>query len=318
MPRLSSQPGGATASPSVSVVIPARDEEQDVEAAVRSHLAQDYPSLEIVVVEDRSTDATGRILERLARQDPRLSVLAGLEPPAGWLGKPHALSQGAAAAKGEWILFADADVRYDRRTLSEAMAYVQSKGLDFVMLLPRIEMRGFWENVLMPYLLMAVFQAPAFLANRRRPRWIAAGGGAGNLIRRAAYEAIGGHAALRDSVVDDVRLGYAVKAAGFAFGVVRAEDRVAVRMYRGFRQVFDGFTKNIAYVYTGATGLVLFAVTLATLAAALLPGAVLLAAASRLEDLGRRPRAGADGIRHCRRGPDRAGRRTSPIPGGPP
>lgn len=278
MPRLSRQPVEAGATPRVSVVIPARNEEQDVEAAVRSHLSQDYPSLEIVVVEDRSTDATGRILERLAREDRRLRVLAGVEPPAGWLGKPHALSQGAAAATGEWILFADADVRYDRRAVFEAMAYARAMRLDFLMLLPRIETRGFWENVLMPYLLMAVFQAPAFLANRRRPRWIAGGGGAGNLIRRSAYEAIGGHSALRDSVVDDVRLGYAVKAAGFGFGVVRAEDRVAVRMYRGFRQVFDGFTKNIAYVYNGATGLVLFAVTVVTLGAALLPGSVLLAA----------------------------------------
>jgi chlorobactene glucosyltransferase len=278
LPRLSRHGATARSFPRVSIVIPARNEEQDVEAAVRSHLAQDYPSLEIVVVEDHSSDATGRILERLAREDARLWIVTGAEPPAGWLGKPHALSQGAAVAKGDWILFADADVRYGVGALSQAMAYVEAKGLDFLMLLPRIEMRGFWENVLMPNLLMTFFQAPAFLVNRRRARWIAVGGGAGNLIRRSAYDTIGGHTALRDSVVDDVRLGYAVKAAGFAFGVVRAEGQVAVRMYRGFRQVFDGFTKNIAYVFQGAAGLLLFLLTVLTLGAALLPGATLLAA----------------------------------------
>jgi chlorobactene glucosyltransferase len=277
IPRLSRQRAASGGRPRVSIVIPARNEERDVEAAVRSHREQDYPTLEIVVVEDRSTDATAAILERLAREDSRITVVSGAEPPAGWLGKPHALSQGVAAASGEWVLFADADVRYDPRALSQAMAYAQARGLDFLVLLPRIEARGFWENVLMPYLLMAVFQAPAFLANRPRPRWIAGGGGAGNLIRRSAYDAIGGHATLRDSVVDDVRLGYVVKAAGFAFGMVRAEDRVAVRMYRGLRQILDGFTKNIAYVYQGATGLGLLLLTVATLGAALLPGATLLA-----------------------------------------
>jgi chlorobactene glucosyltransferase len=277
IPRLSRQPA-AESGPRVSIVIPARNEERDVEAALRSHLAQEYPSFEVVVVEDRSTDGTGHILGRVAREDPRVRVVTGVEPPPGWLGKPHALAQGAVAAAGEWILFADADVRYDRRALAQAMEFVGTRRLDFLMLLPRIEARGFWENVLMPYLLMAVFQAPAFLANRKHPRWIAGGGGAGNLVRRSTYDAIGGHAALRDSVVDDVRLGYAVKAAGFAFGMIRAEDRVVVRMYRGFRQIFDGFTKNIAYIYQGAAGWGLLALTVAALATALLPGLILLAA----------------------------------------
>jgi hypothetical protein len=144
--------------------------------------------------------------------------------------------------------------------------------------LPRLEMRGFWENVLMPYLLVAFFQSPGFVANWRRPRSIAVGGGAGNLTRRSVYDAVGGHAALRDSVVDDVRLGFMVKGAGYRFCVVRAEDRVAVRMYRGLREVFDGFTKNIAYIYQGASGAFVFALTLVTLGVAILPVATLAAA----------------------------------------
>jgi chlorobactene glucosyltransferase len=263
-----------------SVVVPARNEERDVEASVRSYLAQDYPDLEVVVVDDRSTDATPAILERLAGEDPRLRVVSGVDPPAGWLGKPHALAEGSAASRGELLLFADADVRYAPETLSRAAAHLEGRGLDFLCLLPRIEMRGFWENVLLPYLYVALFQSPAFAANWRRPRWVAVGGGAGNLVRRAAYEKVGGHAALRDSVIDDVRLGFTVKAAGFRFGLVRAEDGVAVRMYRGFREVFDGFTKNAAYVYQGAAGIVFFVLTGATLGAALLPPAVLAAKAA--------------------------------------
>ena len=276
LPRLPRR--APTAMPRVSIVVPARNEERDVEASVRSYLAQDYPDLEVVAVDDRSTDTTPRILERLARQDPRLRVVPGVEPPAGWLGKPHALAEGAGAARGELLLFADADVRYAPDTVSRAVAHAESEGLDFLCLLPRIEMRGFWENVLLPYLYVALFQSPAFAANWRRPRWIAVGGGAGNLVRRGVYERVGGHAALRDSVIDDVRLGFTVKAAGFRFGLVRAEDAVGVRMYRGFREVFDGFTKNAAYIYQGAAGVGFFALTAATLGSALFPPAALAAA----------------------------------------
>jgi chlorobactene glucosyltransferase len=277
IPRLPRGGAAPAASPRVSIVIPARNEERDVEAAVRSHLAQDYRDFEVVVVEDRSTDATPRILERLSREDSRLQVVPGAELPEGWLGKPHALAQGAARSSGELILFADADVRYHPRALSEAAAHLAARQLDFLMLIPQFEMRGFWENVLMPYLLVAFFQAPSFLANWQRPRWIAAGAGAGNLVRRGVYEGVGGHRALADSVIDDVRLAFAVKGAGYRVGLVRADDRIAVRMYRGFREVFDGFTKNFAYVYQGLAGLLLFGITVLTLGTGLLPAGALVA-----------------------------------------
>ncbi|HTO88123.1 MAG TPA: glycosyltransferase [Thermoanaerobaculia bacterium] len=277
IPRLARGGAAPGPRPRVSIVIPARNEERDVEAGVRSHLAQDYGNFEVVVVEDRSTDATPRILERLSREDSRLRVVPGAELPEGWLGKPHALAQGAALSGGELILFADADVRYHPRALSEAVTYFAARKLDFLMLIPQFEMRGFWENVLMPYLLVAFFQAPSFLANWQRPRWIAAGGGAGNLVRRTVYEGVGGHRALADSVVDDVRLAFAVKGAGYRVGLVRADDRIAVRMYRGFREVFDGFTKNFAYVYQGLAGLLLLGITVLTLGTGLLPAGALVA-----------------------------------------
>jgi chlorobactene glucosyltransferase len=264
--------------PPVSLVIPARNEERGIEEAVRSQLAQDYPDLEVVVVDDRSSDGTRGVLERLARQDGRLRVVAGVEPPSGWLGKPHALSEGAARATGDLLLFADADVRYDPRTLREAVAFLEGGRLDFLALLPGFEMRGFWENVLMPYVPIAYYFGLGFLANSDRHRWIAAGGGAGNLVRRTAYEAVGGHAAIRDSVIDDVRLAMTVKRSGFRCRMARADDRVRVRMYRGFREVFDGFTKNVSYVFGGWFGLVFLLGTLLTVVASLAPAGAIAGA----------------------------------------
>ena len=275
-PRLSRAPR-AGRTPSVSVVIPARNEERDIAPAVSSHLAQEYPDFEVVVVNDRSADRTGEILESLARSDARLHVIEGSEPPAGWLGKPHALHLGARAARGELLLFADADVRYDRRALAEAVAFLESERADFLSLLPRFEAQGFWENVLMPNVAGAYYFGPGFLANRDRPRWIALGGGAANLLRRSTYDAIGGHEALKNSVVDDVRLAFRAKRAGFRARAARAEDRVAVRMYRGFREVLDGFTKNLAYFFGSAAGALFIPVAALMVAVGVVPPAVLLA-----------------------------------------
>ncbi|MEO8348611.1 MAG: glycosyltransferase, partial [Acidobacteriota bacterium] len=275
-PRLSRAAEGRPVGvlPRVSIVIPARNEEEDVASAVRSHLAQDYPDFAVVVVDDRSTDRTPEILEALAREDGRLTVLAGSDPPAGWLGKPHALYLGARSAGGELLLFADADVRYHPRALREAVTVLEDRRLDLLAFFPRFENRGFWENVLLPFLSIAVFLGFGFLALSRRVP-LAMGAGAGNLVRRRAYDGVGGHGAIRNSVVDDVRLAAVLKREGFRVGAFRAEDRVAVRMYHGFREVWDGFTKNVAWAFSGAAGAVLFGMMIVLLAVGIVPVAVL-------------------------------------------
>lgn len=285
LPRLSRTPtsAGAAASrpgplPLVSIVVPARDEEREIERAVASLLAQDYASFEVIVVDDRSEDRTGEILRRLAAGDARLKVLDGAEPPAGWLGKPHALFQGQRAARGELLLFVDADILYAPDALRRAVAFLESRGADFLALMPRAEAKGFWENVLLPNLECAIYFAPWFLVTARRPRWLAPGGGAGNLVRRRAYDAVGGHAALRASVVDDVRLATEVKRAGFPTELVIADDLVSVRIYRGFREVWNGFTKNVAYVLNGVMGAAVALWMLAWTILSILPPAVLVAA----------------------------------------
>jgi chlorobactene glucosyltransferase len=278
-PRLTRSLPAGLVFPRLSIIVPARNEERQIGRAVSSFLAQDYPDYEVIVVNDRSTDRTGAILASLPDPARRLRIIEGAPVPPGWLGKPHALAQGARAAAGDFLLFVDADVVYHHRTLREAVATLEALHADFLCIGPRMESRGFWENVLMPYVMWAFFAGPGFLANRDRPNLFAAGGGAGNLIRRKAYEAIGGHERLKDSVVDDVRLAFAARAAGFRTRAVRAEDRVSVRMYEGFREVCDGFTKNIAYCFEGLLGLLLALVTAATIVFAVAPPAVLLAAA---------------------------------------
>lgn len=237
-------------TPLVSVIIPARDEARIIERTVRAMLAQTYPHLEVVVVNDRSVDATGEILASIA--DSRLVVVHGEEPPSGWLGKPWALHQGSVAARGELLLFVDADVQYAPDAVAAAVARLERSGLTMTSLFPHFEIHGFWEHIAMPNLAVFAFTfLPLWLTNRTRFALLAAGGGPGNLVRRREYEAAGGHAALKDSVVDDVALARLLRRAGHGTEFVRAdiEDFVSLRMYAGAREIIDGFTKNMFSVF---------------------------------------------------------------------
>lgn len=278
--RLSTPRDVGGARPKVSVIVPARNEARGIEAAVRSHLAQAYSNLEVVVVDDRSSDGTAAILERLAAEDPRLIVVRGAEPPPGWLGKPHALFQGAEKARGELFLLADADVLYAPEAVAEAVALLEAERLDLVALLPKVEMRGFWENVLMPYLAGSYFFGPGFLFNSDRQRRFAVGGGAGMLVRASAYRKAGDHRALRTSMIDDLHLAIRVRRSGGRCRMVAADDRVRLRMYRGLREIVDGFTKNMAYVFEGWLGVFLAVSTIFSFVAWTLPAAVLVARAA--------------------------------------
>jgi chlorobactene glucosyltransferase len=248
VPRL--RPGtpatpASTTGPFVSIVIPARDEERAIGRTVRALLAQTYESLEVIVVNDRSTDRTGEILAAI--DDPRLVVVHGEDdPPAGWLGKPWALAQGSRRATGELLLFIDADIHYAPEAVALAVAHQQRSGASMVALLPHFELRGFWENVAMPQLAIVAFSfMPLWLANRTTVPVIGIGGGPGNLVVRADYDAAGGHEALRGAIVDDVGLARLLRRAGHRTEAVLANDLVSLRMYHGLGEVVEGFTKNL-------------------------------------------------------------------------
>lgn len=232
------------AQPLVSIVIPARNEARAIERTIRAFLAQDYENFEIVVVNDRSTDATAGILAAIA--DPRLIVIDGQEPPPGWLGKPWALDQGSRRAAGELILLVDADIYYAPQAVRAAVSDLLSNDVAMVALMPHLEMRGFAENVAMPMLAFSLFAIlPMTFLNRTRSPRLGGGGGSGNLVRRSALEALDYFTPLRHEVVDDIGLAWKVRGVGERTRMVLADDLISVRMYHGAREVVLGFTKNV-------------------------------------------------------------------------
>jgi chlorobactene glucosyltransferase len=246
VPILRSRPLKRT--PLVSIIVPARDEERSIERAVRGLLAQTYPNFEVIVVNDRSVDGTAAILALI--DDPRLIVITGAEPEEGWLGKPWALHQGSLRAKGELLLFVDADVIYAPETITASVIRFDEHDIALLSLFPHLEVQGFWENVVMPNLVVFGFTAlPLWLTNRTRIPAIAIGGGPGNMVRREDYVAVDGHAALKDAVVDDVGLARLLRRNGYRTEVARAEHLVRVRMYHGLGEIVRGFTKNSFAVF---------------------------------------------------------------------
>jgi glycosyltransferase involved in cell wall biosynthesis len=234
-----------TRLPRVSIIVPARNEEAMIEAAVRSLLAIDYPDYELVVVDDRSEDATGAILDRLKIEfGERLAVVHVRELPLGWLGKTHAMWKAAEAATGEWFLFSDADVVHSPDALRRAMQYAEREQAVHMVLLPTIQMRSMGERMM-----ISLFQAMVIFAHRpwkvRDPKAKdALGVGAFNLVRRDAYEKIGTYQSMRLSVVDDMRLAEKVKQAGLPSRVAFGEGMVTVRWAIGAGGVVRNLTKN--------------------------------------------------------------------------
>lgn len=230
--------------PLVSIVVPARNEARGIREAVSSFCEQDYPRLEVIVVDDCSTDATPGILKELRATHSRLKVLKGKNPPQGWLGKPNALETGRKAAKGDWLLFADADVVYAPDLVSRSLAYVLKEKAAMLCLWPNIIFGGLGEALVLSKIPHFFALSPAFLVSRSRLKFAAAGGGVFNMVRRDALEACGAFACLKDAVIDDIGLGYKVKGAGFPLAAALSEDLIGIRMYYGFRETLDGLNKN--------------------------------------------------------------------------
>jgi glycosyltransferase involved in cell wall biosynthesis len=264
------QPADSIDPALVSVIIPARDEERVIERTVRALLAQTHASLEVIVVNDRSVDRTSEILNSI--DDSRLIAVDGVEPPEGWLGKPWALHQGSLRARGELLLFADADIVYAPGAVAAAVAELRRSGAALIALLPRFEMHGIAENAAMPMLAMTIFTfLPTWIANRTSIGLLAVGGGPGNLVTRDAYDAAGGHEPLKDAVVDDVALARLVRRrTRRRTEGVRADDFVSLRMYEGLGEIVRGFTKN-AFAILGRSYLVAVVVAVLSVIFHILP-----------------------------------------------
>jgi chlorobactene glucosyltransferase len=240
--------------PRVSIIVPARDEERSIERCVRSLLAQTARNFEVIVVDDRSSDATYDILAALAREDARLRIVIGGELPNGWVGKPWALYQGAAVAKGEWLLFTDADSVHAPRSVTSALAFARDNHVDAVSTITRQELGTFAERAVLPSILGLIFFSQGNFEQLNDPGLTrrALANGQYIFISRRAYDALGGHAALRSQIVEDVELARRIKLDGrFQLKMAAGEALTSVRMYRSMREIWNGFTKN---VYFGPRG----------------------------------------------------------------
>jgi glycosyltransferase involved in cell wall biosynthesis len=245
IPRLDAVPPLAgPALPRVSILFTACNEEEKLPGALATMLALDYPDYEIIAVNDRSTDATGAILDRAAQRDPRLRVIHNGALPPGWLGKTHALHRAAEAATGEWLVFTDADVHFAPDLLRRTVALATERGWDHLALLPSVVLHSFWEKVLMTYfeLGLVLLLKPWKVADPKSKRFM--GGGTFQLLRREVHRALGGHRRLAMEVVDDLKLGKLVKLGGYRSGVVFGDGRVRVRWHAGVRNIIRGTEKN--------------------------------------------------------------------------
>lgn len=234
--------------PVVSVIIPARNEEACLETCLRSILNQEGISFEVIVIDDGSTDDTRKIAESFHS----VRVMAAPPLPENWCGKSNAVAFGARHARGDWFLFTDADTFHKPDSLARAVSEAERHGADLLSYSPQQIVKGFWERAIMPVIF-------AELAETFKPREVsdprssvAAANGQYLLVRRAAYELIGGHASIAHTLLEDVDLARSIKEAGgrlyFRFG----GDAVKTRMYRSFRQLREGWTKNLALLFPDA------------------------------------------------------------------
>ena len=247
MRRILPRAAGGTSlgpSPTVSVIVAARNEEPNIETAMSSLLKSDYSSLQIIAVDDRSTDRTGDILDHLADKDERLSVVHIEHLPDDWLGKNHAMHKATEVAQGEFLLFTDGDVEFDPIALRSAMEYVQRNEIDHLCVFPVMNPGSFVENSLVAFFSLCFCVGLQSWLIPTSFQFAYAGVGAFNLVRRSSYDDVGGHTTLKFDVLDDVKLGKLLKRHGAKQALLRADGLVSVRWQPSAWGVITGLEKN--------------------------------------------------------------------------
>jgi glycosyltransferase involved in cell wall biosynthesis len=232
-------------APVVSVMVPARNEEASLGACLESLVAQSGVAFEVIVVDDHSTDRTRAI----ATSFPNVRVIAAGPLPSGWTGKNNAVATGARAAHGPWFLFTDADTVHLPGSLVRALAEAEQNGAEMLSYSPEQIAASFWEMATLPVVFaeLARQYPPSKVSDPNSA--LAAANGQYILVRRDAYEAVGGHAAIAADILEDVALARAVKASGRKIRFRYAADAVRTRMYRNYAQLRDGWTKNLVLLF---------------------------------------------------------------------
>ena len=232
--------------PKVSVLIPARNEEENIGPCIASLVEQEYPNYEILILDDNSNDATAAIVQKWQRDDGLVRYLKGGELPSGWVGKNYACHQLSRAAQGDLLLFVDADTRLSREGIARCVAALEHFQADLLTVLPNEIMKNFWEKTLLPLLhfnLLCFLPIP-FVSGLRDHRFAMANGQF-MLFRRKAYDAVGGHQAVKDVLVEDVWLSRRIKRNGLRLRILDGSSEVSCRMYSSFRGIWEGFSKNL-------------------------------------------------------------------------
>lgn len=260
--------------PLVSVCIPARDEENNIRRCVEAVLSQDYPNLEVIVLDDGSTDATGEILRQLAAQNDKLKIISGSDLPEGWAGKPHALYQASAAARGQWLCFVDADTFLAPNAVSSVYAKAIETNADLFTIMTRQILGSFWERAVMPLVMTALSVGFSPRKVNDPSRRDAVANGQFIFIKRTIYDLIGGHERIKDQIVEDKALAENVKWNGHRLVVADGMQVVSTRMYTSLETMWEGWTKNIYLGLRDHPSMLLlgaFGATLALIAALFLP-----------------------------------------------
>jgi chlorobactene glucosyltransferase len=233
--------------PLVSIIIPARNEANNIARCVRSVLASQYPRFEVIVVDDHSTDDTGDIARHAASGDSRIQILGNPDLPAGWFGKQWACQNGAKVARGDILVFTDADTEHAPDLLGRVVNAMRERRADLLTLAGNQEMHTFWERVIQPQLFAMIsmrYGGTEHVSNSRRPADVIANGQF-IAVDRAAYDAIGGHAIVRDRVAEDLALAQELVRSGWRMSLLIATEQFSTRMYSSLGEIVRGWRKNI-------------------------------------------------------------------------
>ncbi|GAC1398908.1 MAG: hydroxychlorobactene glucosyltransferase CruC [Ktedonobacteraceae bacterium] len=244
-----------TTEPLISVLVPARDEEQSIERCIRSLVAQTYEHLQILVLDDHSSDATAKIVQRVIdelppQQQERLRLLQGEALPGGWGGKNFACHQLAQHASGKYLFFTDADTVHDPTMVASVLDCMQGHNVSLLTAQPTYELASLGERLVVPLLTFTIMTLlPVTLIQVRPEPSLATGNGQLLCFERSAYTRIGGHESVKNRILEDVLLARLVKTNGLSMLFVDAQDLVRCRMYHSFAEVWSGFSKNLFAFY---------------------------------------------------------------------
>jgi glycosyltransferase involved in cell wall biosynthesis len=239
-----------TSAPLVSMIIPARNEEKNIANCLEHLLNQTYPNCEVIVVDDRSSDRTPQILEDFKKNSRLVFKMIRIDKlPSGWTGKNYAVFTGSRAANGEWFLFTDADTTHKPESLETAMALCAERKIDFLTLAPEVESKSFWEDTVQPLAVgsLALWFDPDKINDPKNP--IVLANGQYLLIRREAYEKVGGNESVKDRVVEDVELAKKMRAAGYLVQFLDGTRLYSTRMYSSLREIKTGWIRILTYLF---------------------------------------------------------------------